>query len=209
MGHLFKIESPLFHILTRIIDIFLINVLFLLFCIPIFTIGAATTALYSVSMKMTRHEEKQILKDFFIAFKRSFVQSTVIWMVLAATGVVILGNIFLLGHLSGLMKFFFAGMILIFTMLYGSIVLFIFPYVARFKDSLKVALKNALLIGMQNMLQLVVLLFINGFIILFILSSNVGLITGLYFGTFGGFACLAYINSHFIVRVFKKYEIQI
>ncbi len=206
MDHLFNIESPFFHLLTRIVDIVLLNLLFILFCLPIFTIGASVTALYSVLMKMMKKEEKQIVKGFFGAFKRNFFQSTVIWMVMIVSGFVILVNYFMLGSLSGLVKFFFTGMIFIFGFLYGSILMFIFPYIARYADSIKQSLKNALLMGIQNIPYLIVLLLLNGFFILFVFSSKVGLLTGVYIGTFGGCAFLAYMNAHLFMKIFSKYE---
>ena len=51
MNRLFSLDGKLFHILSRIADLILLNVLWLLSSLPIITIGASTTALYYVMLK--------------------------------------------------------------------------------------------------------------------------------------------------------------
>ena len=72
MGSFFSLDSPLMRFLSRLSDIFILNVLFLLCCIPVVTIGASATALYTVTLKMARNEESYITKGFFKAFKSNF-----------------------------------------------------------------------------------------------------------------------------------------
>ena len=50
MRHLFDIESPLMTWLSRLADLMVLNLLWLLSCVPIITVGAATAALYSASI---------------------------------------------------------------------------------------------------------------------------------------------------------------
>ena len=76
---MFKLDSPLMNFLGRVCDIMILNVLLIVFSIPIFTAGAAITAAYSVSYKMVKNEESYIIKGFWKAFKENFKQSTVIW----------------------------------------------------------------------------------------------------------------------------------
>lgn len=58
MGKLFRIDSPAGKFVIRICDLILLNVLYILCCIPIFTMGAANTALHYVALKMARDEIK-------------------------------------------------------------------------------------------------------------------------------------------------------
>ena len=62
-------------ILIRIFDLIVLNILWLVCSVPIVTIGASTTALYSVMLKVVAGEEGYIMKGFFKAFQVSFRQS--------------------------------------------------------------------------------------------------------------------------------------
>ena len=72
--------------LSKICDMICLNVLWVICSIPIVTIGASTTALYTVMLKMVRNEEGYIFRGFFKAFKENFKQSTIIWLIVAALG---------------------------------------------------------------------------------------------------------------------------
>ena len=52
MKALFNADSPLMRFLSRVADIMLLNALWLLCCVPIVTAGAATTAMYHVTLKL-------------------------------------------------------------------------------------------------------------------------------------------------------------
>ena len=62
----------------------LLNILMLICCIPIFTIGASVTAMYYVAFKMVKNEEGYITKSFFKAFRENFRQATPVWLVMLA-----------------------------------------------------------------------------------------------------------------------------
>lgn len=206
MSRLFNLDSPLLKFLSRAVDIVLLNFLFLLFCIPIITIGSSTTALYSVLMKLVRDEDKYIVKNFIGSFKRNFTQSTVVWFIMLASGFLLLANITFLGNLSGVPKIFFASMLIIFGLVYLCILLFVFPYMARYEDTIKKSLLNSLLIGLSNFPYLLLLLILTVVPVILVFSSSIGFLSGLYFGTFGGFALLAVLYSYIFRKVFSKYE---
>lgn len=208
MSQLFNLDGRLFKFLSKAVDLVILNFLFLLFCIPIITIGASVTALYSVLIKMVRDEDKYIVKSFILSFKRNFPQSTIVWFVMLAAGFLLLVNIIFLGNLSGVPKIFFASMLIIFGFVYLCILLFIFPYMARYKDTIKKSLLNSLLIGLSNFPYLLLLLILTVVPVIFVFSSSIGFLSGVYFGTFGGFALFAFFYSYIFRKAFSKYEVR-
>lgn len=80
-------EHIIVRLLTRIFDFLLLNVLWVLCSIPVISLGASTTALYSVMLKIVENEEGYIIWDFLKAFKRNFRQSTTVWCILLGIGV--------------------------------------------------------------------------------------------------------------------------
>ena len=89
MRALFDMDNAFFRGMSKVADLCILNVVFLICCIPVFTIGAATTALAYVTLKMKDGEEGYILKSFFRSFRQNFKQSTVIWLLMVLIGLVL------------------------------------------------------------------------------------------------------------------------
>ena len=64
--------------LTGFLSLRRAQLLYLLLCLPIVTIGAATSALYEVMIRFSDDERGRPLKDFFPAFRRNFVRATLV-----------------------------------------------------------------------------------------------------------------------------------
>ena len=73
----FGIDGPFYRFICRFIDLVKLNFMWLLFSLPIVTIGASTTAAYSIALKMVDDEEGYMVKSFVKEFKRNFKQGTV------------------------------------------------------------------------------------------------------------------------------------
>src|SRR5699024_4265371 len=74
--------------LGKIFDLMCLNILWLVCSIPVITVGASTTALYTVVLKMVKNEEGYILKDFLKAYKSNFKQSTIAWIMILMIGII-------------------------------------------------------------------------------------------------------------------------
>ena len=72
---LFQPDNLFSEVMTKIFDILLLNMLWLICSLPVVTFGASTTALYYVMMKLVRDEENGIVKSFFKSFRDNFRQS--------------------------------------------------------------------------------------------------------------------------------------
>ena len=72
MNRLFNQDNPVMKVLSKIFDIGWLSILYLLFCIPVITIGPATTALYYTAIKVLRRERGYVWSEFFGCFKREF-----------------------------------------------------------------------------------------------------------------------------------------
>ena len=65
------IDSPVMRVLGRLGDIIILNMIFVVGCIPVITIGTSLSALYAVAMKMARGEDPSVWKEFWKAYKRT------------------------------------------------------------------------------------------------------------------------------------------
>ena len=81
MGNFFSTDGPLFEGMAYIINIIYVSVLWILFSIPIITIGASSTALYYTVTKVIRHGRSYIFREFWQSFKSNLKQSTAVWLI--------------------------------------------------------------------------------------------------------------------------------
>ena len=77
---LYSENNELYTVLNKLGDLVLLNVLFVVSCIPVITIGAALTSMYSVTNKMVQQENIKIFSDYKNAFIKNFKQATLIWI---------------------------------------------------------------------------------------------------------------------------------
>ena len=71
---LFSIDGPLYHFFSRLLDMIKLNFLWLLFSLPVVTIGASTAAAFAVTLKMVDEREGYIARQFWNAFKANLKQ---------------------------------------------------------------------------------------------------------------------------------------
>ena len=126
-------------------DLFLLNVFFTITSLPIVTIGASFTAMYTITFKMVRNEETTIKDGYFKAFKRNFKQSTQLWVGLLIVFYLIylqLKNVMNTDSKAvNLMVFALGFQMLILTF----IVPLLFPMVARYENTNFNMIKNSML----------------------------------------------------------------
>ena len=90
-------DSRIMSFLAKLGDMFILNVLYLVCCIPVITIGAATTALYYNTLKMAENRESYVWREFLRTFKENFKQATIIWMIILVIGAVLVGEFLVMG----------------------------------------------------------------------------------------------------------------
>ena len=80
MKGLFSYDSPLGQVLNFIGDLFLVNVVFLICCIPVITIGPAQSGLYN-AMRVLQdpQDESSPIKAYFRGFKNGFLSISIVW----------------------------------------------------------------------------------------------------------------------------------
>lgn len=68
--------------LSKLFDIGWLSLIYVVFCVPLVTIGAATTSLYYVSAKVLRKDRGYVWSEFWHSFKLNFKPATLIWLIL-------------------------------------------------------------------------------------------------------------------------------
>ena len=187
--------------ITKIVNSVFLNILWFICSIPIFTIGASTTALYYVTLKMAKNEEGNIAKSFFRSFKENFKQSTIIWMILFVIGCALAldGYIFYHMHFENVLWTIGTAVFFVAVAAYVVVLLYIFPLLARFDNTTAAMFKNAIALGIRFLLCTVLIVVIHAmmaYVVVFIFTPAI---------IFGEGLC-AFLSSIFLANIMIQCE---
>lgn len=168
MNNLFNYNNKFFQVVNKIADCFFLSVLWIVFSIPIFTIGASCTATYYTVHKVLRGNRGYVWRSFWDSFKSNFKQSTIMWLICLVLGIVLALDAYITYQMlqNGERLGFFYYVFLILIILLVLWMVYLFSYVARFENSIKQTMKNAAIIAIANLpSSLLILLEIAGFFV--------------------------------------------
>ncbi|MCX4326296.1 MAG: YesL family protein [Lachnospiraceae bacterium] len=205
MRGMFDIDSPLMNVLNKAMNIVILNLCFIISCTSVITIGAAITAMYSVNLKMVRDEETYVFSLYWKAFRRNFIQSTMCWLLAVAAGLIVGIDFWFTGSMEGAVKNIFYVIMFVSMVVYSVIMIYVFPYMARFEDKLGTCIKNALVIGGANAgYTFAIMLIILASVAITFYNPHV-MLRALFVWLICGFSLVSFINSFFLRKVFDKY----
>ncbi len=199
-------DSRFSRALNRLTELVLLNFVFILTCIPIFTIGAAITALYSITLKMARNEEGYIIQGFFKDFKNNFKQATAFWLIELILFFQ-LRVLFVAAAVNG------GRMIQIYTVitwtlgiLYSLYFLFVFPLTATFQNTFFKIARNGFVMIVSHFPWVLA----SYLIMALPLAVSFGISTrilkfSMLFWILIGFALLTFLSSYCLNRIFIRY----
>ncbi len=200
--NIFSYDSKFSQLLIKISYGCWLNLLWMICSLPIVTIGASTTALYDVCLRIAEEREHNVTKQFFTAFKNNFKQSTRLWLILLAAGLVLGADGYIVHNLRsssvGLPAVFWTlnlALLIAAAVVYTIVLLYIFPLIARFENNDKAMLKNAFLFGIRYLFNTILMFAIHFAMFFAIVSIFTPLIL---FGE----GIVALICSNFLIYVF-------
>ena len=128
-----------------------LNILWLICCLPIVTIGASTTALFYVTLKMAEDRDDGLTGMFFRAFRQNFLPATKLWLVLLGAGAFLAMDGYIVWHIWSQSIFWtlVAALLIVAAIVYAVVLLYAFPLLARFENTTFGILKTALLVGLR------------------------------------------------------------
>lgn len=199
-------DNVVMRALGKIGDMICLNVMWLICCIPIITIGASTTALYTVMLRMVKNEEGYIFRGFLKAFKSNFKQSTLIWLILLLLGIVWTVDFRVAGFMPGMAGIILRAIFLALGFILLSVMIYIFPLTARYENGIKATFKNALILTVAKLPYTFLMVAIVVAAVFASLWSAFTLLFSLPLWLIIGGALIAWVNSYILRRVFVVFE---
>ncbi len=203
MNNFFSIDGGLYKFMSRLLDMLKLNVLWLICSLPIVTMGAATTAVYSITLKMVDEREGYIAKNFFREFKANFKQGTILGIIQMAAAYAIYLD-FQLYLYANKWNFAFLVIGVIASVMAFLHTVYAFPLIARYENTLLNSMRNSctILIRFFPKTIFMIIILIVEFLVIFWNWTTI------FLGILIGPACIMLTVSGFALQVFRRIEAQ-
>lgn len=202
----FDYDSPLMSFLTKVSDLFFLNILTIVFSIPLITIGAATTAAHYTALKI-RREEGHVWSCFWKSFKENLKQSTGIWLIFVVFSIMSLFSYIIVANMSSTIAPIIQGVIMTTLILMVILYAWVMPLQARFINSIMATFKNAFYMAFKYFFRTLLMLILNllpvGTLVAVILFTGM---RGLGIWLLFGIAAPIYWCAMTYDKVFEKLE---
>ena len=192
----FNFDNKLFGALGKAVDCVILSVLWLVCCLPVITIGASSTALYYTVHKSIRGNRGYTTRNFFSAFKDNFKPATLSWIAALAVQIVLSLDAYIMWQVlqtgNNMGAFFYFFLILIAFSIGWVIYTF-----ARFENTVKITLKNAILMELRHLpwSLLIIFLFLLAIFLTWLIPLLVFLMP----------ACIVLMFDLILERIFRMY----
>jgi uncharacterized membrane protein YesL len=198
----FNYDNFVIRALNKMTDLLVLNIMFIVFSLPVVTIGAALTAMYAVSLKSVRYGDGYVAKRFLVAFKDNFKQATLAWLIILTAGVLLFLDIRfwqqvdfgVYGKVMLAVSYAIAGVLIVWAT-------WVFPVISKMRDKLSAQLKNAAKMAVGYFIPYTLVLVLIEVAAVYCAIVNVGMMMIMLVI---GFAGVSYICSFFIYSVFAK-----
>lgn len=195
----FNPENRFWAFMERVTDICALSLFWFLFSIPVVTIGAATTALFQYTLRLTADEEGYVWKTFREGFKKNFLQATALWLGAVFAGLFLVFDLWCCKFLApfGAVRLVASFLLVAVIFVYLLTMIYLFPLLAFFHVGTIKAVADSFVMAVGNLHVSVTILVIYGIF---------GVITYFFPMLFMvWFALASYLSSFFFRSVFYKY----
>ncbi|MBR2423220.1 MAG: DUF624 domain-containing protein [Oscillospiraceae bacterium] len=153
MGKFFNLDAPIVQAVGKVGQMIVTTLTWLLFCLPVFTAGAATVALCRVMINL-KEDRDCSFRIFFRAFRENFRKGTVLWLILLASAATLTVAFYLMVLVENTILRMAALLLfcLLFFLVYIAAI-YAFPLTAYFENTIFATLRNAIGMGLGNLRQ--------------------------------------------------------
>lgn len=205
MRELFSPDSPLMRFLGRVGDLMILNIIFVITCIPIVTIGPALTALHYVTLKMAEQGDVEVVRSYFRSFRQNFRQALIIWLIMLLFAWILWFDIANLWGANDAIHRIVLALSFVALVCYVLVLLYVFPVLAQFDNTIAKTFRNAVGISLRAFPRTVsMFMLILASVMLTFYTVDTFKYCSILWLTLG-FSSIAYANSFLLRKTFAKY----
>ena len=138
-----NLDSPVLDYVNTLLSYIVLNLLFILCCIPVITIGPAVAALYAVMLREARKEYGYLYRSFLRAFREMFFQALGMSLFFVAFVLFISFSMVFWYSYGGALPMAASVLLAVLMLLTLGAGLYGFPLLARFQNTVRQTVRNA------------------------------------------------------------------
>ena len=207
MKGLFSLDNPLMQILSRACDLMIINLLFLISCLPVFTIGAAICGMTKVCQAFVTGDERGTWHLYVSGFKNSFKQATIVWLAVMLVAISLLSYWWLITNFCrGILATILLIIMAILAIATLCLVVYLFPLIVRYENTLREHIRNAGVLAITRLFLTPVLIVFTCVPFILPLISLQAFMQTLVFWIIIGFGFLCYMANLMLKPIYDILE---
>lgn len=198
-------DSTFGKLMTKLGIIICANLMFVVFSLPMVTIGASYVALYHVMLKTLRGDGVvNPFKQFWIGFKTNFKQATIAWLIFAALVAFGYYNVGICRQTTGFINYLQYGIYAL-GVVGVIIMIYLFPSLAAFEGTLGNHIRNAIYFAFHKPWWLVVNLFFHVFPLYLTYTDLQFRPLYAFIWFFFGFGAIVMLTSRLLIKDFSRF----
>src|ERR671921_1874055 len=145
------LDSRVYKWLETATDFFLLNLIWLVACLPVVTIFPSTAAMFGVVRDWVREKESSLTRTFIARFRENLGQSLLVGAIWAVFGVALFLDFLVANQLSYWPEIVLKSVLVLVSTLYAFGSVFLFPVMVRYETDWKTVIKNSLLMSIVRL----------------------------------------------------------
>ncbi|QEU47678.1 DUF624 domain-containing protein [Schleiferilactobacillus harbinensis] len=202
MARFFALDGKAYRILQKIYQLIVLNVLFVIGALPIVTVGASLTALYSMALKLDDPNTVAVAPGFWRAYRANWRQGSLLGLLVIGLAAGMVGGYWWIGSVVGGTSPVMIAVIAVYAVALLA-VMYIFPLAARYQETIGQILRNSVTLAVGNAWESIVIFLLMIAVIFYLPFKYHWLFIIILLM---GFAGTAYLQSWLLQRVFAKYD---
>ena len=201
-------NSPLMDALRKLTDLMFCNLAFCIFSLPLFTVGASLSALYTCTRSLVEDQEDPVIvRAFWRAFRKNFGQATLLWLLCLLVVGLLSGYYWAVGLMPAQFQRLYKVTFFLLCVVALFVYQYIFPLQARYRMKTLALLKNAFLLSIAALPWTLASIGVSAGMVYLTIFMNPGFLNmAVLFWAMLLFAIVAYLNSFFFRQAFKRLE---
>ena len=207
MKGMFHLENPVMQFLSKLGDMIIANVLFLLCCLPVVTVGASASALARVTQDLALDQDRGTVRRFFHSFRQNFRQATVVYLALVVIAACLAANwLIAVYFLEGALAVALQGVVVLMGALVLGVAVYLVPLLSRYQNTLGEHVRNAMILAVVKLPRTLALMLVAAAPVLLVLLSPAAVLNLFPVFLLIGFGFLSFLSSELLVPVFFEME---
>lgn len=202
MKDIFDFNNPVMSFLSKLADLMILNVITLICCVPIVTVGASLSSMYYVLLRLRQEETSFVTKDFFHAFRQNLKQGIILWILYLVAIIALAAEYYLIfvARIPELVEVRYG--VYLFTALVLISLTWSFVLLSRYNNSFGRVIINSYFIGFTHFVRTIMmaLLMMSPIALILIYPAATPIILVI------GITLPCYLQTFFFIKVFEDLE---